>query len=103
MKIIAIPARKGKVCDHLLQCDYFVIETIENGKISKEEKFDLPEQCINNENIALMLAEKGVEMVLAGKIGYNETDVLYKHNIEVLCFCNGEIHEAVSMFLKGML
>lgn len=103
MMEIAIPVRMGKVYDHLINCDYFLIVSIDDGKITNEVKYEIPVEYRHDLKIALILAEKNVRIVLAGNMGYNEIDALYLHKIDALCYCTGDTNEAISMYLKGEL
>lgn len=87
---IAISSTGKELSDSVAElfgrCPYFVIAEIENGKIVKAD-------AIKNENenqisgvgilVAKLLAENGVNAVIAKAIGPRAMDVLKQFNIEV--------------------
>ena len=100
---IAILTRDGKVGDHIRHCKYYTIFSVSFGIIKKEEKFHLPEDCMNDANIALMLSQKGVKVILIGNIWNDELEILTFHGIEVFYNCSGNVKDLISAYLNGEL
>ena len=100
---IAIPAYDGKIMDHVGICPFYIIYTVGFGNIIKEETFTVPDNSLNCANIALLLAQKGVQILLAGKIETEEIELLIFHGIKVYFNCAGSVNEVVKIFLEGEL
>ena len=66
---IAIPTREGRVDDHFGHCDHYTIFTIEEGAIVATSTLPAPQGCGCKSGIAGVLAEMGVEVMLAGNMG----------------------------------
>jgi len=70
MKLIAIPTRDGMVDDHFGHCAYYTIVTInEQNQVLKQERMDSPEGCGCKSNIASVMQEMGITLMLAGNMG----------------------------------
>jgi len=100
---VAIPTRNGKVYEQFGHCDYFTIYSIEWGKIMREEYFKMPEDCENDTNVPFLLAQKDVKVVLAGKIGIDEAELLIFHGIKVFWNCSGNVKEIINKYLNSEL
>ncbi len=104
MKKIAIPTRDDKVDAHFGHCEYYTIYTIdEDDKIKDMELFAAPQGCGCKSNVASVLAEKGVRLMLAGNMGLGAVNVLQSNEIEVLRSCEGKVSEVIQLYLKGEL
>ncbi|MEX1384080.1 NifB/NifX family molybdenum-iron cluster-binding protein [Lutibacter sp.] len=103
MKIIAIPVTKNnQIEDHFGQCEFYEIYTISEETNIVATKILASEQgCGCKSNIAQVLSEHGVTIMLAGGIGQGAINVLNKFNIEVIRGCTGNTKEIVTNFLKG--
>ena len=67
MKLIAIPTRDGMVDDHFGHCAYYTVVTLdEQNQVVKQERLDSPEGCGCKSNIASVLQEMGITLMLAG-------------------------------------
>ncbi len=100
-KKVAIPTRNGQVDDHFGHCEYYTIYTLDSGKVSHEEIFKAPEGCGCKSNIAPVLAEKGVKVMLAGNMGMGALNVLNDSGIEVFRGCSGEVKNVITGYLEG--
>jgi len=54
-------------------------------------------------NIAQVLAEKGVKLMLAGNMGQGAVNVLNGHGIDVLRGCSGDVKSVTESWLAGTL
>ena len=87
---IAIPTRNQSVDDHFGHCEYYTIFTIsEDKQIADRETQASPEGCGCKSNIAGVLEEKGVSLLLAGNMGEGAKNVLEAHHIQVIRGCSG--------------
>lgn len=100
---IAVPTRQSVVDDHFGHCEYFTVFTTENGQILSQETVPSLQGCGCKSNIADVLAQKGVTLMLAGGIGQGAINVLGYSGIQVVRGCSGNILNLVDEYLKGTL
>lgn len=99
---IAVPTRNQAVDDHFGHCEYYTLFTIdENNQITCTETQASPEGCGCKSNIAAVLEEKGVHLMLAGNMGEGAKSILEAHHIRVIRGCSGSVEKVVSSWLKG--
>lgn len=104
MKKIAIPTRNELVDAHFGHCEYYSIYTIdEDEKIKDIELFEAPHSCGCKSNIASVLAEKGVRLMLAGNMGLGAVNMLQSSDIEVLRGCEGKVIDVINQYLAAEL
>ena len=93
------------VSEVFARCPYFIIAEIENEKIQKVETVEnksanqLGQAGIS---VAKLMAEKNVNVVIAGNIGPRSFDILRQFNIEVYKG-EGKVKEVLEKFIKGKL
>jgi len=101
---LAIPTRNYNVDDHFGHCEYYTIFTInEKQQITGTETQASPEGCGCKSNIAAILEEKGVNLMLAGNMGEGAKQVLENHHIRVIRGCSGPIEKVVHDWLEGKI
>lgn len=101
---LAIPTRNNVVDDHFGHCEYYTIFTINGNKeIVCTEIQASPEGCGCKSNIASVLEEKGVELMLAGNMGDGAKNTLENHHIQVIRGCSGPIEAVVNDWLQGKI
>jgi predicted Fe-Mo cluster-binding NifX family protein len=101
---IAIPTRDGNIDDHFGHCDHYTIMTLDDDKnIVSKERMDSPEGCGCKSDIAPVLAEKGIKVMLAGNMGQGALNILKGVGIEVVRGCSGPIDEVAAKWLAGEL
>ncbi len=103
MKKIAIPTRKGQVDAHFGHCEYYTIYSVEENKLLSEETYEAPQGCGCKSNVATILAEKGIKLMLAGNMGTGALNVLNSCGIEVLRGRSGNVREVLDSYLQGNL
>lgn len=103
MKKIAIPVNDdNQIEDHFGQCNYYGVFTVsDDNEVQKIESLESEKGCGCKSNIASVLAQNGVSVMLAGGIGSGAINVLNSNNIEVIKGCSGEIEDIVNQYLKG--
>lgn len=103
MKKIAIPVdQNNQIEDHFGQCEFYEIYSIvEGNKIVEVNILEAEQGCGCKSNIASVLAENGVTVMLAGGIGQGAINVLNQCNIEVVRGCSGATKEIVKEYLEG--
>ena len=101
---LAIPTRNQMVDDHFGHCEYYTIFTVnENKQIVCTEIQASPEGCGCKSNIASILEDKGVNLMLAGNMGEGAKKVLESHHIRVIRGCSGPIEVVVNNWLQGKI
>ena len=101
---IALPSYQNQIDEHFGHCEYFTVFTIgDKKKIIAEEKVTSPAGCGCKSNIAQVLAEKGVKLMLAGNMGQGAVNVLNSYGIDVLRGCSGDVKAVTESWLAGTL
>ena len=99
---VAIPTRGSVVDDHFGHCEAYTVFTVDaNNKIEKSETLPSPQGCGCKSNIAGVLREKGVTIMLAGNMGAGALNVLNRHGINVFRGCAGDVNQLVETYLAG--
>lgn len=100
--IIAVPTRGNEVDNHFGHCEEYTVFNIdENKKIVSSEMLPSPQGCGCKSNIAAILKEKGVSIMLAGNMGNGALNVLNSHGIDVYRGCSGNVNQLAQAFLLG--
>jgi predicted Fe-Mo cluster-binding NifX family protein len=101
---IALPTRQNQIDEHFGHCDHFTVFTIDDQKkITSEEKIASPAGCGCKSDIAGILAQQGVKIMLAGNMGQGAVNVLNGHGISVLRGCSGNVKAVAESWLAGNL
>lgn len=105
MRKIAVPITENNQIDgHFGHCESYGVYTLsESNEITGFEKLDSPQGCGCKSNIAAVLAQKGVTVMLAGGIGGGAINVLNSYGIEVVRGCTGTADEMVKLFVSGVI
>lgn len=104
MKKIAIPTRDGMVDDHFGHCAYYTVVTLDDqDEVMETERLDSPEGCGCKSNIASVMQEMGIAMMLAGNMGMGAYNKLHAHGITVVRGCHGRIEDVLKAYRKGEL
>lgn len=99
---IALPTRGNEVDDHFGHCEAYTVFSIdENKKIIGSEIIPSPQGCGCKSNIAAILKEKGVSIMLAGNMGNGALNVLMSNGIEVYRGNTGDVRKLTEAFLQG--
>lgn len=102
---IALPSRNNSIDDHFGHCEYFTVFTIDenNKEIIKDETISSPTGCGCKSNIAEVLAQMGVNIMLAGNMGDGAVNVLKRSGIDVVRGCSGDVKSVALDYLKGTI
>ncbi len=98
---IAVPTRDGVVDNHFGHCDHYTIFTVNDGVVKMKEILPSPQGCGCKSGIALVLRQKGVQVMLAGNMGDGAKNVLEGQEIKVIRGCSGDIDALVKAYLAG--
>jgi predicted Fe-Mo cluster-binding NifX family protein len=102
MKVCAPVTKDNKIDDHFGHCEFYSVFTIsENGEITDTQTIESVQGCGCKSNIASVLAENGVSVMLAGGIGDGAINVLNNSGIEVIRGCSGNVEDVVKQFVVG--
>jgi predicted Fe-Mo cluster-binding NifX family protein len=98
----AIPTRGGLVDSHFGHCEAYTLFTVSsNNLIETTETLPSPQGCGCKSNIASVLQQIGVSVMLAGNMGNGALNVLNNHGIEVYRGCSGDVLLLTEGFLQG--
>lgn len=101
---IAVPTVDGHVDDHFGHCDHYtVFEIDKDNNIVSQTEVPAGQGCGCKSNIASVLANMGVSVMLAGNMGEGAKNVLEAQHIRVIRGCTGEIEMLVNAFLAGLV
>ena len=100
MKLIAIPTRDSMVDDHFGHCAYYTVVT---NQVVKQERLNSPEGCGCKSNIASVMQEMGITLMLAGNMGMGAYNKLSAHGIAVIRGCQGKVDDVLNAYLNGEL
>ena len=104
IKLIAIPTRDGMVDDHFGHCAYYTVVTLdEQNQVAKQERLDSPEGCGCKSNIASVMQEMGITLMLAGNMGMGAYNKLSAHGIAVIRGCHGSVDDVLKAYQNGEL
>jgi len=102
---IAIPVtRENRIDDHFGHCEFYGVYTIsEKNEIVDVQTIKSEQGCGCKSNIAGVLANQGVTIMLAGGIGGGAINVLNQWGIDVVRGCSGNAAEIVKEYVSGNL
>jgi predicted Fe-Mo cluster-binding NifX family protein len=76
---------------------------MDKKEIIDSENVASPEGCGCKSNIAHILAQKGVKLMLAGNMGEGAVNVLHNSGIEVIRGCSCDVKATALKWLEGSL
>lgn len=92
------------VDDHFGHCAYYTVVTLdEQNEVVGRERLDSPEGCGCKSNIASVMQEIGITLMLAGNMGMGAYNKLNAHGISVVRGCHGRVEEVLKAFRNGEL
>jgi predicted Fe-Mo cluster-binding NifX family protein len=101
---LAVPTNGNVVDDHFGHCQAYTIFTAdENKQIIATETLPSAQGCGCKSNIASVLREKGVSVMLAGNMGDGALNVLGNQNIKVFRGCRGDVRQLAEAYLQGKI
>lgn len=104
MKKIAIPTRDEMVDDHFGHCAYYTIVTLDaQNQVINRERLASPEGCGCKSNIASVMQEMGISLMLAGNMGMGAYNKLNAHGISVIRGCHGKVENVLKAYQCGNL
>ncbi|MDX2414148.1 MAG: NifB/NifX family molybdenum-iron cluster-binding protein [Bacteroidales bacterium] len=102
MKKIAIPTNGTVVDEHYGHCEFYTIYSIESdNSIARKQMMPSPAGCGCKSNIASILADMGVSILLAGNMGEGAVNNLAEAGLDVYRGFVGNTEDALKAFLNG--
>lgn len=100
---IALPSRQNQIDNHFGHCEYYTIFTVDkdNNEIISQEILPSPAGCGCKSNIAQILSDIGVSVMLAGNMGQGAVNVLKNSGIEVIRGCSGDVKTVADNWIQG--
>lgn len=100
---IALPSRQNQIDNHFGHCEYYTIFTVDKDKkeIISQETLPSPAGCGCKSNIAQILSNIGVSVMLAGNMGQGAVNVLKNSGIEVIRGCSGDVKTVADNWIQG--
>jgi len=104
MMKLAVPTKGNTVDSHFGHCEAYTIFSVdENKKIISSEMLPSPQGCGCKSNIAGVLKEKGVSIMLAGNMGDGALNVLNHQGITVYRGCSGDVRQVAEAFMQDQI
>ena len=104
MKKIAIPTRDNLVDDHFGHCDHYTVFTVgDDNSVISLERLDSPQGCGCKSNIASIMQDMGITVMLAGNMGMGAFNKLTAHGISTVRGCHGNVNDVLAAYLNGSL
>jgi predicted Fe-Mo cluster-binding NifX family protein len=104
MKIAVPVTGNNQVDNHFGHCNFYDVFNIsQDSEIAGLKRIPSLQGCGCKSNIAEILAEDGVKILLAGGIGNGAINVLNNAGISVVRGCSGDSAELVKLYLLGAL
>ncbi len=101
---IAIPVAEGKLTMHFGHCPAFAVLDVDMNEKKITHREDIPAPAHEPGLLPVWLADKGVNMVIAGGIGKRAVDLLVGQGIQVILGAAPDTPEQiVSNHLTGIL
>jgi predicted Fe-Mo cluster-binding NifX family protein len=101
---IAVPTRGTIVDEHFGHCEFYTVFSInEKQVIVNTDILPSPQGCGCKSNIASVLRQTGIEILLAGSMGDGAVNVLQSQGITVYRGCSGDVRAVAESFLQGSI
>lgn len=100
---IAIPTRDDRVDDHFGHCDHYSVFSVEDNAVIASSKLESPSGCGCKSNIASVMQDMGITVMLAGNMGAGAFSKLSEHGISVIRGCSGPVSDVLGSYLRGEL
>lgn len=92
------------VDNHFGHCDHYTVFTLDDDKnITASERLDSPQGCGCKSNIASVMQQMGITVMLAGNMGMGAYNKLSEHGISVMRGCNGKTEDVLNAYISGIL
>lgn len=104
MRHIAIPTQNGMVDNHFGHCEYYTVFHVnDDNSLAGKERLDSPQGCGCKSDIASVMQEMGITLMLAGNMGMGAYNKLTEHGIGVVRGCSGRVEDVLRLYLDGII
>jgi len=104
MKIAVPVTRSNQIDHHFGHCEFYSVFTIsDKGEIADVQTIKSEQGCGCKSNIAKVLKQSGVSVMLAGGIGDGAINVLNNSGIKVVRGCSGNAADIVKLYVDGKI
>lgn len=101
---IAVPTTDNVVNAYFGHCESFTIFTFnEKGVIVSNEIMPSPQECVCKSDIATLLKQKGVRVLLAGNMDDEAYNSLRNIGIRVYRGCSGDVLKLTEDYIQGKI
>jgi predicted Fe-Mo cluster-binding NifX family protein len=102
--IVALPTRGTHVDEHFGHCEQFTVFTFDDkGQLTNTELIPSPAGCGCRSDIASVLRQRGVKVLLAGNMGNGAVNVLGAQGISVIRGCSGTVRAVAEAYVNGQV
>ena len=98
---IAVSTEGGMVSAHFGRCPSYTVFDVTDGKIVKKEEIANPGHQPGF--LPRFLAERGVDIIIAGGMGPRAQDLFAEKNIQTVIGVQGSVDDVVARFIQGKL
>ena len=98
---IAVACLGNEVAQHFGHCETFMLYDVEDGRITAQE--NVPNPGHKPGFLPNFLADRGVEVIIAGGMGGGAVDIFNERNVEVIVGASGDVDECMDQYIKGEL
>ncbi len=98
---IAVSCNGSEIWPHFGHCENFMIYDIEDNKVVSSE--NVPNPGHKPGFLPNFLADKGVNVIIAGGMGGGAVDIFNERGVEVVVGASGDSKAAVEAYLRGEL
>jgi len=101
---IALPTKGNGIDEHFGHCAAYTVFTVnEQKEVVSSELIPSSAGCGCKSDIASVLRNKGVTVMIAGNMGTGAVNVLNNHGIKVYRGCTGDVKAVTEAYLAGLL
>lgn len=101
MKKIAVTTDGGQVAQHFGRCPSYTIAQVDDGRIISQEVISNPGHQPGF--LPGYLAERGVEVIIAGGMGPRAEGLFAQHGIETVVGAYGPVDKVLQAYLAGSM
>ena len=98
---IAVTYENGQVFQHFGRTEQFKLYDVEDGLVTASEI--IGNEGLSHHDLADLLADKGVDLLICGGIGQGGADALANAGVQLVSGAEGPADEAVRAYLMGEL
>lgn len=98
---IAVASLGNEVAQHFGHCESFNLYDVEGIQIVSQE--NVPNPGHKPGFLPNFLADRGVNVIIAGGMGGGAVDIFNERNVEVVVGASGDVEECIQKYIHGEL